>query len=403
MKLDSKVSEKTTKKQTKPGVWVKDTIGVLYVVDGIVQFAEDFDHLSNAVIRLMEISEEKVCQLVEAWVETSAQNHGGRLPSQLSDQLRMDCLRQAFLEVLPVEGAHPLSLADSQKWGVDLFGNQADTIYSRSISGNTSRAVVGNSQTGFAWLIDPLTNQAIDPRSIVYDTAYYNDRPDRHYGPKQYLQHSDWRMQKSRRHVKRALDVSGERAQRWLADPQKVSVLDIGSATGMLRAAFAEKGFNHFGIEPSLDAIEHCKNTLGFETWAGSIFDLQKHAAADQKFNIITILDVIEHLDHINEAIQSVQPVLTEDGVIVIRTPNLECIDATILGDHYYSYKLDHTSYFSPRSMKSFLKTIGMEAIHIETISHVLRGFLGVQCLYDANERLEGADLFVVSAREGSK
>ncbi len=402
MKTDSKVTEKAAAKRSKRGVWIRDTIGVLYVVDGLVQFSEDFDHIANGVLRLLEISEEKLCELVEVWVENAYASHG-HLPSQLTNEQRIESLQKTVLEVLPVVGAHPLSLNDAAKWGKDLFGNHADTIYARSISGNVSRAVVGNSKTGFAWLIDPLTNAAIDPRSIVYDTAYYSDRPDRHYGPKQYLQDAGWRIQKSRRHVNRVLETAGERGQRWLANPAQVSALDIGSATGMLRAAFAEKGFSHYGIEPSADAIEHCKNTLGFETWQGFIFDLEKHAGADQKFNIITILDVIEHLDHINEAIQSIQKFLTDDGVIVIRTPNLECLDATILGDHYYSYKLDHTSYFSVRSMDTFLETLEMESIHTETFSHVLRGFLGVQCLHDSNQGMRGADMFVVSARKGSK
>jgi len=66
----------------------------------------------------------------------------------------------------------------------------------------------------------------------------------------------------------------------------------------------------------------------------------------------------------------------------------------------YYSYKLDHTSYFSLRSLDALLKMAGLVPIHTETVSHIFKGFLGVQYLYDAGRRMEGADILAVYARK---
>jgi 2-polyprenyl-3-methyl-5-hydroxy-6-metoxy-1,4-benzoquinol methylase len=387
--------------RSKQGRWVKDTIGVLYVVDDIVQFADDYDHLANGFCRLLEVSEEKVAELIEEWVEQSYITHDQLLPSQISTEGRIQCLRQAVLKVFGLAGQGLVELSDARIWGTDFLGNQADTIYAGSISGNLSRAVVGNKTTGFAWLVNPQEHNAVDARSIEYDTAYFDDKADSHYGMKQYLKHTEWRMQKARRCANHMLDVAGVRAVNWLKEPAKVSLLDVGSAIGLFRAAVGELGLTHYGIDVSTDAIDHCLQGFGFSTWLGSIFDVGKHAQSGQKFNIITFWDVIEHLDHHVEALQYITQYLTDDGIVVVRTPNLESMEATILGDMYYSYKLDHTSYFSVRSLNSMFKLVGMEPIHTETISHIFKGCLGVQYLYEAGKRMEGADILAVYGRTG--
>lgn len=406
MKTESKTGSefrKLTKTgRNKNGKWVRESIGVLYVVDGQVQFADDHEHMANGFVRLLEVPEEKVTELIEEWVEQSLERHGQLLPSQIPPAAKIECLRLAALKVFPPKAGRLQEMAAAGAWGADFLGNKADTIYAGSISGNLSRAVVGCKSTGFAWLVNPSEKSTVHANSIEYDTAYFDDRPDSHYGMKQYLQHTDWRMQKARRYAAHVLDVSGARAEKWLKNPADASLLDVGSAIGLFRAAAAEFGLSHYGIDVSTDAIEHCKNGFGFETWLGSIFDVEKHAKAGQKFNIITLWDVIEHLDRHLDALKYVTQFLSDDGVVVIRTPNLESMEATILGDMYYSYKLDHTSYFSVRSLNSMFEQVGLVPIHTETISHIFRGFLGVQHLYDAGKRMEGADILAVYARPGS-
>ena len=164
----------------------------------------------------------------------------------------------------------------------------------------------------------------------------------------------------------------------------------------------AELGLQHYGIDVSPDAIGHCREGFGFDTWQGSIFDVAKYAGPGQKFDIITFWDVIEHLDSHLEALKSIMPFLSDEGIIVVRTPNLEAIEATILGDMYYSYKLDHTSYFSPRSLNQMFKLIDMQPTHVETVSHIFKGLLGVQYLYEVGQRLEGADILALYSRAGS-
>ena len=372
---------------------------MLYVVGDQVQFADDFEHLANGFCRLLEVPEEKVMELVEEWVDQCLADGEQKLPSWLPAEARTEYLRRAVLKVFAIGGERYTKFAEGDDWGEDFLGNKADTIYAGSISGNLTKAVVGCQSAGFAWLIDSEDKRVIDAKSITYDTAYFDDKPDSHYGMKQYLKHTDWRMQKARRFARHMLDLAGQRRQKWLEDPPSVSLLDVGSATGLFRSAAGECGLTHFGIDVSSDAIEYCRRNFGFDTWLGSIFDLGKHAAAGQKFNIVTLWDVIEHLDRHAEAIKQIAQYLTDDGIVVVRTPNLEAMEASILGDMYYSYKLDHTSYFSLRSLDALYGLAGLSRIHAETVSHIFKGFFGVQYLYDAGLRLEGADILAVYGR----
>ncbi|CAN5184637.1 hypothetical protein BH11CYA1_BH11CYA1_33780 [soil metagenome] len=406
MKTESKSApelRKFTKADpSKKGQWVRESLGVLYVVDGQVQFSDDHEHFANGILRLLEVPEEKLTELIEVWVEQSLALHK-KLPSQMPMDAREECLRLAALMVFPPKADRLKELTAGANWGTDFLGTNPDTVYAGSISGNVARGVVGCSTTGFAWLVDPLEKAPVHADSIVYDTAYYDDKPAGHYGPKQYLKQLDWRMQKARRYTAHILEVSGARADKWLKNPSEASLLDVGSAIGLFRAAAAEYGLSHYGIDVSSDAIEHCKNNgFGYDSWLGSIFDIEKHAKPNQKFNIITLWDVIEHIGNHVDAFKLVDKFLADDGVIVIRTPNLECIEAAILGDMYYSYKLDHTSYFSVRSLNSLFEQVGLVPIHTATVSHMFKGCFGAQHLYDAGQRLYGADILAVYARPGS-
>ncbi len=73
-------------------------------------------------------------------------------------------------------------------------------------------------------------------------------------------------------------------------------MLDVGSGIGYFRQAAQTLGFEHYGIDLSPDIIKQCKEAFGFDTWQGRIEDLRE-IAAGKKFQLITMFDVIEHLE----------------------------------------------------------------------------------------------------------
>jgi hypothetical protein len=74
-------------------------------------------------------------------------------------------------------------------------------------------------------------------------------------------------------------------------------------------------------------------------------------------------------------------------------------MEADLLGDRYYSYKLDHIRYFSPASLTSLMKLCGLEKIYLETTSHLFKGLLAADFLHQLGQQLKGADIVAVYGR----
>lgn len=375
------------------GKWFETTQGVIYVVDDSVQFCDDFDHWKNAFCRLLEISDEKARAYIE---ETAgfAQEHFGRQLQSLSDDQKIACVAEATTRML-YGGARPSAKKIESSWGTDLWGAPPDTVFAHSVSGHTERFVVGSKQRQFAWLIDADTGKPVRADSIKYDDAYFGSGGNAHYGMKHYVSQSDWRLEKARRLVRTVLENSGARKQHFLDHPPTTNVLDVGSGLGYFRKAFDELGYRHYGVDLSKYINLRCKQMFGFESWNCDFTKLNE-VAGGMKFDIITMWELIEHVEDAAASVRLMTEFLAPGGILVARTPNLSALEYDILGDYYYSFKFEHVKYFSPQSYDYIMTAAGLQKIYMETSSHIFKGILGPDYLYKAGQQLRGADIVAI-------
>lgn len=380
--------------ETRLGSWVESTMGVLYVVGDRVQFCDDFDHWRNAFCRLLEIPEARGREFVEQTV-VAGRELFGRLLHDLSEEERVECLKHATTTVLyggkrPVDGT-PMQAS----WGTDLQGAGPDRIYAHSVSGDKSRIVVGNSEHQFAWLIDASSNLPVRAESIDYGQNYWSSDGEKHYGMKHYVAQSDWRLEKARRLVHTVIEKSGEKGKRWQQAPSDVSVLDVGAGLGYFRKAFDELGYPHYGVDISSYINQQCKAMFGFDTWECDFARLDEMAKG-RKFDIITMWELIEHVESAEESVRVLKEFLAPGGVIVARTPNLDALEYDILGDYYYSFKFEHVKYFSPLSFDVLMSKCGLRKVYLETSSHLFKGVCSPGYLYNIGQSLRGADILAI-------
>jgi 2-polyprenyl-3-methyl-5-hydroxy-6-metoxy-1,4-benzoquinol methylase len=372
-------------------------MGILYVVNGNVEFWDDWDHWRNGFCRLLEIDSEEAKLLVENTVSWAVDNYGSPL-AELTADSRVSCLFEAVSRTF-YGGNRPVLGPPEPTMNCDFIDAKPDTIFAGSISGDQSRLIVGNRNYEFAWLVDRESGRPVAANSIEYDTSYFSGGKQSHCGMKGYLSDADWRLEKARRLVSTVLKAMDGREKHWLATPSAVRVLDVGAAAGYFRKAFSEYKFDHYGTDMSDELIEQCRNKYGFDTWHGDISVLDQ-AAENMNFQIISLWDVIEHLPYVTEAVKKLTSFLADDGVLVVRTPNLLSLESEILGDYYYSFKLDHMLYFTPRSLTAMMKSVGLSPLYIETDSHLFKGFLGADYLYQQSKALRGADILAVYAKQ---
>lgn len=367
------------------GTWNETSAGIYYTHGASVLFYDDWDHWRKGFCRLLEIHETTAKTVIESCVDPYGENFAA-----LDLARKIQLIKETFRLKYPSESNRVPNFSAS---GMAFDGSVADSVFAESISGNESRKIVGNSKLQFAWLVDASTQKQVLAESVEYDELYFQDPPEAHLGMRDYIADQDWRLEKARRQLRIVLNKSG------LKSPVKTA-MDVGSAVGYFRMALHEAKIEHYGLEQSTDAAKVCAEKFGFDTLMGEIADLP--AVAPHllgKIELITLWDVIEHIDDGLVAINILKQFLTSDGVIVLRTPNLVSLEYEILGDYYYSFKLDHIKYYSPRSLDTLAQCCGLRRVYLETTSHIFKGLLGMNCMHQCTLDNTGADIIAIYSR----
>lgn len=137
--------------------------------------------------------------------------------------------------------------------------------------------------------------------------------------------------------------------------------LDIGCSFGGLLKS-ASKYFTPYGIEKSDYSAKYAKKIFGKKIHCGTISD---HPFMGKKFSVITMIELIEHLDDPEETIKKCFSMLDIGGLLVIQTANMDGRQARNLKDKYEYYMPGHISYFSKKNLTMALKKAGFSKIKV--------------------------------------
>lgn len=149
-------------------------------------------------------------------------------------------------------------------------------------------------------------------------------------------------------------DFDRSRYQQILDNIPKQSVrrvLDIGCGTGTF-LAMLPPDVERFGIEPARAATSSAR-ARGVEVV--EYVDLMKPELRNT-FDLVTAIDVIEHIADLQHFRQHVIAALRPGGMVVLLTGNTASRSARLLGSHWsYLHYAEHVSFFSPQSMRVWL------------------------------------------------
>jgi len=147
------------------------------------------------------------------------------------------------------------------------------------------------------------------------------------------------------------------------------TLLDVGAGDGAFIAHAASRGWKCIGVDPSArqDPRLAVSGSGAFELVHGTLSDLD----SDQKFDAITMWDVIEHLDDPEEVLRAAAPLLKDSGVFVVETGNFQSVERIMSGPNWWAYAADHRWYFTPPSIAQLLRRVGLE--HCVMAKTVLR------------------------------
>jgi SAM-dependent methyltransferase len=88
----------------------------------------------------------------------------------------------------------------------------------------------------------------------------------------------------------------------------------------------------------------------------------------DNKFDLITMLQVIEHLSNPVSVIHDVKRILKPGGYFYVACPNFESISFKLFGKyHRHVSTFGHLNLFSPETLSKIICDNGFEIVDIET------------------------------------
>jgi SAM-dependent methyltransferase len=102
--------------------------------------------------------------------------------------------------------------------------------------------------------------------------------------------------------------------------PEGGSVLDIGCGIGTFLAVCRERGWDVTGVEPSAIACEVARREYGLEL-INQLFSSAMFPG--KKFDAVFAAQVLHHLPDPAAFISDIDRVLADDGILILRTPNL--------------------------------------------------------------------------------
>jgi 2-polyprenyl-6-hydroxyphenyl methylase/3-demethylubiquinone-9 3-methyltransferase len=175
--------------------------------------------------------------------------------------------------------------------------------------------------------------------------------------------------------------------QHWQADEcsrtplQGKTALDVGCGAGLLAEPLARLGAKVTGIDASSEVIAVARqhaSSMGLEI-DYRVGDVQ---ALEGQFDLITSMEVIEHVADPGAFVKALAKRLAPDGLLVMSTPNATALSRLMMitvgeglgriprGTH------DFEKFIGPDRMKSLLSEAGLKCLDMEGIAFSpTRGF----------------------------
>ena len=133
-------------------------------------------------------------------------------------------------------------------------------------------------------------------------------------------------------------------------------LLDIGCGAGFFIAYLKRYGWDVTGVDISEWASKFAKEKLGLNVFTGSVEEIE----FNDKFYVITMYHILEHLPDPLRTLKRILELLADDGVLVVKGPNLGSFDRIWHGKKWRRYDVPfHLYYFTPKTYGLILEKAG--------------------------------------------
>jgi 2-polyprenyl-3-methyl-5-hydroxy-6-metoxy-1,4-benzoquinol methylase len=143
-------------------------------------------------------------------------------------------------------------------------------------------------------------------------------------------------------------------------------LLDVGSHAGFFLRRARARGWNVRGVEPSEVTAAIARELVGLDVVTGT---LDSSAIAPESADVVTMVDVFEHVPNPQEALAAVKRVLRPGGLVFVKVPNVRYVQAKArllgrlpgrLAEDLWDAR-EHLVYYSAETLTRALRDAGFE------------------------------------------
>ncbi|MHB8910146.1 MAG: class I SAM-dependent methyltransferase [Syntrophales bacterium] len=160
------------------------------------------------------------------------------------------------------------------------------------------------------------------------------------------------------------------------------ALLDVGCNIGTFMKVARDEGFAVTGVEMNAGCAAYGREWFSLDIRSSSLDDAAFPAGT---FDVVTMFDVLEHVQDPCALVSEVSRALKPDGLLVVQSPNLTSFMAWLLKENWnWLTPQDHLYHFTPGALSRLLKDGGFTVVEMRTwepardfTGNIYSGFLG--------------------------
>ena len=139
--------------------------------------------------------------------------------------------------------------------------------------------------------------------------------------------------------------------------------LDFGCAVGLFVKVAADAGWDAVGVERSVWAADYGRRHYGLNIVSGNEVECENF---NQRFELITMWDVLEHLEEPRAVLEQAARWLKPGGVLALNTVDSASLGARLAGAHWrHLAPPHHLQYFTRQSLMHLLTAAGFRVLEV--------------------------------------
>ncbi|MES2308820.1 MAG: class I SAM-dependent methyltransferase [Verrucomicrobiota bacterium] len=147
--------------------------------------------------------------------------------------------------------------------------------------------------------------------------------------------------------------IASEWVNRILPEPQGKVLVDVGCGTGCFAEQMIQKGYSMIGIDDHQESIDRARVLLGEKNFREG--SAEKFPFEEATVDVVTLLDVLEHLKDDRLALESLYRGIKPGGYLILTVPAFEFFWSD------WDRSLHHYRRYSAKNLLSLMKEVGFE------------------------------------------